>query len=188
MSCTEWRRLVESYRTAVHAYDKAVAELADGSDVRFDQAWQRAETARRNAEGARADLIQHEHEHACGAGSDAMSNYQLREGHLETAAVRLFNVNTECWETIEAAVHGQPPSGALAYQASQTPEAAQWIIDPKAFKESRQRGAGLLYAEAGLKILRDDGLENVRSVAAACRLLLPLSHRRVISWQFPVWR
>jgi hypothetical protein len=166
MSCTEWRRLVMSYRAAVHAYDKAVAELADGSDVPLDQAWQRAETARRDADSARADLIQHEHEHACGAGSAAnetataaMSNYQLREGPLETAAVRLFNVNTECWETIEAAVHGQPPSGALAYQSSQTPHTAQWIIDPQDFKERRQHGAGLLYTEAGLKILRDDGLE-----------------------------
>ena len=166
MPCTEWRRLVDSYRTAVHAYDQAVADLADGSDVRFEQAWQRAETARKDADGARADLLLHEHEHACVHWSDTdetasavTSNYQIREGRLDTATVRLFNVNTESWETIEAAVHGQPPSGALAYQPSQTPDTAQWIIDPKDFKESRERGAGLLYTEAGLKILRDDGLE-----------------------------
>ena len=166
MSCTEWWRLVGSFRAAVHAYDKAVAELADGSDVALDQAWRSAETARRDAESARADLMQHKHEHACVAWSDtnetasaAMSNYQLTEGPLDIAAVRLFNVNTESWETIEAAVHGEPPSGALAYQSSQPPDTAQWIIDPKDFKESRQRGAVLLYTEAGLKLLRDDGLE-----------------------------
>lgn len=64
MACEEWRKFVADYRKAVRAYGDAVSMLDDeGAD--FNYAWQQAERARKRSDGARAALLNHEHDHAC---------------------------------------------------------------------------------------------------------------------------
>ena len=65
MACEEWRRFVEDYRKAVQAYGEAVSALDHGEGGDFNYAWQRAEKARKRSDGARAALLNHEHDHAC---------------------------------------------------------------------------------------------------------------------------
>jgi hypothetical protein len=65
MPCDERCNCVENYRRAVQAYNKAVFALGCVTGLEFDQSWQLAENARKDADGARADLLVHEHDHAC---------------------------------------------------------------------------------------------------------------------------
>jgi hypothetical protein len=65
MRCDEWRNLVVCYLTAVHAYSAAVDRLSVETDADFNEAWQQAESARKNTDTARATLLHHEHDHAC---------------------------------------------------------------------------------------------------------------------------
>jgi len=65
----------------------------------------------------------------------------------------------ETWEPIEASVRAPAPAGALAYEYSESPVRAGWITDPEDLNARRQRGAALRYTDAGLAILREEGLE-----------------------------
>lgn len=65
MRCDDWCKYVERYRRAVQAYDKAVLALGCEPGSEFDESWQRAENARKNADAARSDLLAHEHGHGC---------------------------------------------------------------------------------------------------------------------------
>lgn len=62
MRCTEWRKLVDRYRTAVRAYHLAVAGLDDEASLGLDEVWHRAEDARQQVDDARVELLHHEHE------------------------------------------------------------------------------------------------------------------------------
>jgi hypothetical protein len=71
MTCVEWLRAVERYRTAAVAYSQAVSELGgvpefeSNPEFEFKQAWQRAEQARQKTDAARAALLSHQRVHAC---------------------------------------------------------------------------------------------------------------------------
>jgi hypothetical protein len=65
MPCEEWRRLVECYRAAVHAYNQAVNTLGVLPGKAFNENWSRAEEARALCNRHRADLWHHEHDHDC---------------------------------------------------------------------------------------------------------------------------
>ena len=65
MPCDEWCRLVERYRTAVHAYNEAVKALDGKPGTAFNEVWQQSERARAKCSRGRADLLHHEHVHAC---------------------------------------------------------------------------------------------------------------------------
>jgi hypothetical protein len=65
MPCDEWSRLLERYRGAVNAYSEAAKVLGDRPGTAFSETWQRAERARTKCTRGRADLLHHEHVHAC---------------------------------------------------------------------------------------------------------------------------
>ncbi len=65
MPCDEWGRLVDRYRSAVQAYNDAVTGLGALPGNAFNEVWQPAERARAKCNRCRADLLHHEHEHAC---------------------------------------------------------------------------------------------------------------------------
>jgi hypothetical protein len=65
MPCNQWYRLVESYKDAVHSYSDAAGALSALAGPAFNQTWQRAEHARTESENRRADVLHHEHQHAC---------------------------------------------------------------------------------------------------------------------------
>ena len=65
MPCEEWCRLVEHYRSAVSAYNDAVKALDVLPGLAFNEAWPRAERERAKCDRRRADLLHHEHAHAC---------------------------------------------------------------------------------------------------------------------------
>jgi hypothetical protein len=69
MPCDVWCKLLERYRSAVTTYDEAAHDLSGVPGGAFNETWQRAEQARKQSESCRADLLQHEHEHACIAGT-----------------------------------------------------------------------------------------------------------------------
>jgi hypothetical protein len=64
MSCDEWSKSVAKYRRTVQAYNAAVFDLGWVPGSEFDQSWQRAERARKDVDGARAELLEHEDDHA----------------------------------------------------------------------------------------------------------------------------
>jgi hypothetical protein len=65
MPCDEWCRLVERYRGAVNAYNEAVKSLGASPGAAFNEIWSSTERARTKCDIRRADLLHHEHEHAC---------------------------------------------------------------------------------------------------------------------------
>jgi len=65
MPCSQWYRLVESYIDAVHSYSDAAKALSVLPGLAFNETWQRAERARTESENCRADVLHHEHQHAC---------------------------------------------------------------------------------------------------------------------------
>jgi hypothetical protein len=65
MPCEEWSRLVERYRSAVTDYHEATKALGDLPGTAFNDLWQHAERARAKCGRCRADLLHHEHVHAC---------------------------------------------------------------------------------------------------------------------------
>ena len=65
MPCEEWSRLVDRYRAAVGDYSDAVKALGGPPGAAFNEVWQRAERARAKCNRDRADLLHHEHAHAC---------------------------------------------------------------------------------------------------------------------------
>jgi len=100
---------------------------------------------------------------SCEAALQAIDIHQTKHGcweeDLAIENVRLFNVKAEHWETVSTAVHGHPPKGALAYHPAETPESAYWIVDRQDLAAKLDAGATLRYTEAGLNILREEGLE-----------------------------
>jgi hypothetical protein len=155
IECIELRQFVEKYQAAVHRYGNALDGLkSEGTAA----AWQRAEKARTHAENARSGLLDHERNHGCATWLEARQNEQLPQNAAERT-LKLFNLNTEMWEPIEASVRAPAPAGALAYEYSESPVRAGWITDPEDLNARRQRGAALRYTDAGLAILREEGLE-----------------------------
>jgi hypothetical protein len=71
MPCHEWFELVETYRTAVHAYGDAVDRFRVESNSDIEASWRRAEHARRSADRARGVLLLHERTHTCFAARAA---------------------------------------------------------------------------------------------------------------------
>jgi hypothetical protein len=65
MPCNQWYRLVESYKDAVHSYSDAARALSVLAGPAFNETWQRVEHARTESENCRADVLHHEHQHAC---------------------------------------------------------------------------------------------------------------------------
>ena len=65
MPCDEWHGLLDRYRSAVSAYHEAVSALGVPSGAVFSERWQGAERARTRCTRYRADLLHHEHVHAC---------------------------------------------------------------------------------------------------------------------------
>jgi hypothetical protein len=77
MPCDEWSRILERYRTAVNAYDEAVNNLTRLPGAAFNETWHRAERARQQSDKCRADLLHHEHDHACLVAGPAENNHPL---------------------------------------------------------------------------------------------------------------
>ena len=65
MPCEQWCRLVARYRSAVSAYHQAVNDLGGLPGPHFNEGWSRAERARATCDEHRAEILQHEHDHAC---------------------------------------------------------------------------------------------------------------------------
>ena len=85
MPCNQWYRLVESYIDAVHSYSDAAKALSVLPGPEFNETWQRAEHARTESENCRADMLHHEHQHAC-------LDSELSNGHRELAGVSSENL------------------------------------------------------------------------------------------------
>ena len=85
MPCNQCYRLVESYQDAVHSYSDAAKALSVLAGPAFNETWQRAERARVESENCRADVLHHEHQHAC-LESEPMN------GDRELAAVSSENL------------------------------------------------------------------------------------------------
>ena len=77
MPCDEWSECLERYRSAVNAYDEAVNDLGRLPGAAFNETWQRAEWARKQSDKCRADLLHHEHDHACLEAARPESNNQM---------------------------------------------------------------------------------------------------------------
>ena len=77
MPCEEWCELIERYRSAVHTYNEAVKALGVSPGTAFTETWQQAERARTKCSRDRADLIHHEHDHACLEPGPSNGNEQV---------------------------------------------------------------------------------------------------------------
>jgi hypothetical protein len=77
MPCDEWCRLAEHYRTAVNTYNEAVKALGVLPGTEFNKMWPRTERARTKCDRRRADLLHHEHDHACLDGGQPNNHKQL---------------------------------------------------------------------------------------------------------------
>lgn len=65
MPCNQWYRLLELYQGAVNTYSDAAKALSVLPGPAFNETWQRVERARAASENCRADVLHHEHQHAC---------------------------------------------------------------------------------------------------------------------------
>jgi hypothetical protein len=156
IECIELRQFVEKYQAAVHKYGNALDGLkSEGTAA----AWRRAEKARTHAENARSGLLDHERNHGCATWLEAKQNGPQLPQNAQERTLKLFNLDTETWEPIQASVRAPAPAGALAYEYSESPVRAGWITDPEDLNARRQGGAALRYTDAGLAILREEGLE-----------------------------
>lgn len=72
MPCKAWSELLERYRTAVAAYNGAVASLSSIPSPQFNVLWHCAEVARTEVETARAELLHHERKHGCFASETGL--------------------------------------------------------------------------------------------------------------------
>jgi hypothetical protein len=63
--CQEWQDILDQYRIAAQAHSEAVAALTYLPGAGFAEAWLRAERARKTCDSYRAQLLDHEHNHAC---------------------------------------------------------------------------------------------------------------------------
>jgi hypothetical protein len=83
MPCDEWCRILERYRSAVNRYDEAVNDLGCLPGPVFNETWQRAEWARKQSDRCRADLLHHEHDHACLVAGPPESDLQMADINTE---------------------------------------------------------------------------------------------------------
>jgi hypothetical protein len=88
MPCDEWCRLVERYRAAVSAYNEAAKVLGGLPGTAFNETWSRAERARIKCDHRRADLLHHEHDHACLELDQPSGNQQMSEIETENFVLR----------------------------------------------------------------------------------------------------
>jgi hypothetical protein len=65
MPCDAWCGLLARYRSAVNTYNEAAIDLSPLPGAAFNEAWQRAEQARKQSDKCRADLLLHENDHVC---------------------------------------------------------------------------------------------------------------------------
>ena len=65
MPCEEWAGLLGRYRDSVESYCEAAKALGVLPGSAFNEKWHLAERARTKSNSCRADLMHHEHEHAC---------------------------------------------------------------------------------------------------------------------------
>jgi hypothetical protein len=63
--CTEWCAFVEVYRLAADSFREAAEALPYSPGPEFNQAWTRAERARKSLDEARTALLRHEYTHDC---------------------------------------------------------------------------------------------------------------------------
>ena len=63
MPCDNWFDIEKRYRIAVHSYCDAVDRRDSARD--FDGAWRHIESARSDADRARAALLEHQRKHLC---------------------------------------------------------------------------------------------------------------------------
>jgi hypothetical protein len=84
MPCDEWCRLVERYRAAVSAYNEAAKALGVLPGTAFNETWSRTERARTKCDIRRADLLQHEHHHACLEAGHHNGNGQMSSTNTES--------------------------------------------------------------------------------------------------------
>ena len=144
-SCKELRKVRELLdETATTAASWCGTDPGSADHAALSSALQ---MARLGCEAALRAIEVHQTAHGCG------------EEDLAIEVVRLFNVGSEHWEQVETAVHGHPPKGALGYHPAETPEGTYWIVDRSDLQEKLRAGAALRYTEAGLNILREEGLE-----------------------------
>jgi hypothetical protein len=69
----EWCGFLELYRVAAKSFSDAAEALPFSTGPEFNQAWQRAERARKNLDEARSALMKHEMEHDCTTRREAVS-------------------------------------------------------------------------------------------------------------------
>jgi len=87
MPCEKWREMVERYRGAVNSYNEAAKALGTAQGPAFNESWQLVERARARCTRDRADLLHHEHVHACAEGGDAQGSQ--RRSSVRTEALVL---------------------------------------------------------------------------------------------------
>ncbi len=152
MPLEERQRLLRAYRAAVQAYHEAAASF---DESRFQDSLHHTELARNRTETARAALLRHEHMHV-----DSLTPKPKDDANrivIIGSTVSLFNLNSGHWDLFELAISGQPPADALAYAPSHGSEPGDWITDAR--EMDRRQNEKLFFTEAGLAILRDNGLE-----------------------------
>ena len=71
-ACSEWSSIAELYRRTAIEFSEAVASLPFVPGAEFNQAWQRAERARKKCDDTRTALLDHEYNHDCVAGRLAL--------------------------------------------------------------------------------------------------------------------
>jgi len=87
MPCEKWRDMVERYRSAVNSYNEAAKDLNAAQTSSFNETWQRTERARAKCTRDRADLLHHEHVHACVEGAEPQVSRQ--QSGMKTEALVL---------------------------------------------------------------------------------------------------
>ena len=92
MPCEEWSGLLERYRSAVDEYNQAAQALGAPPGSAFNEKWSQAERARAKSNSYRADLMHHEHAHAC-VGVGQLSGAKRVSGKKE-AELRLNGSST----------------------------------------------------------------------------------------------
>jgi hypothetical protein len=63
--CPEWKAILRAYPLATEAYNQAVTNLTSLDASGFNEAWSKAERARKVCENYRELLVHHRREHGC---------------------------------------------------------------------------------------------------------------------------
>jgi hypothetical protein len=71
--CPEWKNILDSYPLATEAYNQAVMNLTSLDASGFNEAWSKAERARKVCENYRELLVHHRREHGCLSRSGTLS-------------------------------------------------------------------------------------------------------------------